>query len=104
LVNYRGRLDIIADILQVVSGDAKKTQIMYQANLSYRVLQKYLAEITGASLICFEGGKRCYILTDKGRAFLDAYEEYSRTNRQVEKRVNDVRSKKGALEKLCSSE
>ena len=45
--NYRGKLDIIADILRVVSGNAKKTQIMYQANLSYRVLQKYLAEIAG---------------------------------------------------------
>ena len=101
--NYRGRLDIIADILRVVSGNAKKTQIMYQANLSYRVLQKYLAEITGASMISFEDGKRCYILTDKGRAFLDAYEEYYRTTRHVEKRVNDVRSKKSVLEKLCSS-
>jgi predicted transcriptional regulator len=104
LGNYRGRLDIIADVLRVVSGNAKKTQIMYQANLSYRVLQKYLAEITGASLICFEDGERCYVLTDKGRAFLDAYEEYSKTNRHVAKRLNDVRTKKNVLEKLCSSE
>ena len=104
MVNYRGRLAIIADILRVVSGNAKKTQIMYQANLSYRVLQKYLAEITGASLICFEDGERCYVLTDKGRAFLGAYEEYSKTNRHVEKRLNDVRTKKNVLEKLCSSE
>ena len=101
--NYRGRLDIIADILRVVSGDARKTQIMYQANLSYRVLQKYLAEITGASLINFEDKRRCYILTAKGREFLDAYQEYSKTSRQVEKRVDDVRAKKGVLEKLCSS-
>jgi predicted transcriptional regulator len=104
LGNYRGRLDIIADILNVVSGSAKKTQIMYQANLSYKVLQKYLAEVTGASLICFENGERCYILTDKGRAFLDAYEEYSKTNRHMEKRLNDVRTKKNVLIKLCSSE
>jgi predicted transcriptional regulator len=104
LGNYRGRLDIIADILHVVSGNAKKTQIMYQANLSFRVLQKYLAEIAGASLINFEDERRCYVLTDKGREFLDAYEEYSKTNRQVEKRVNDVRSKKNVLEKLCSGQ
>jgi predicted transcriptional regulator len=77
---------------------------MYQANLSYRVLQKYLAEITGASLISFEGERRCYILTDKGREFLDAYQEYFKTNMQVEKRVDDVRTKKKVLEKLCSSE
>jgi predicted transcriptional regulator len=76
---------------------------MYQANLSYRVLQKYLAEITGASLISFEDERRCYILTAKGREFLDAYQEYFKTNIQVEKRVDDVRTKKKVLEELCSS-
>jgi hypothetical protein len=32
LRNYRRKLDIIADILQVAKEDARKTQIMYQAN------------------------------------------------------------------------
>jgi predicted transcriptional regulator len=104
LGNYRGRLDIIADILHVASRNAKKTQIMYQANLSYKVLQRYLAEITGASLINYEDEKRCYMLTAKGREFLDAYQEYSKTNRHVEKRLNDVLTKKKVLEKLCPSE
>ena len=100
--NYRGRLDIIADILQVASRNAKKTQIMYQANLSYRVLQRYLAEIIEASLINFEYEKQCYMLTAKGREFLDAYQEYSKTNRHMEKRLDDVRTKKKVLEELCS--
>jgi len=103
LGNYRGRLDIIADILHVASRNAKKTQILYQANLSYAVLQRYLAEITGASLISFEDEKRCYMLTAKGREFLDAYQEYSKTNRHMEKRLNDISTKKKVLEKLCSS-
>jgi predicted transcriptional regulator len=102
LGSYRSRLAIIADVLRVVRGEARKTQIMYQANLSFKVLEKYLAEITGASLVCFEDGRRCYVLTDKGRAFLDAYEEYSRSNRHVEKRLNDVRTKRQVLEGLCS--
>jgi predicted transcriptional regulator len=104
LGNYRGRLDIIADILHVASRNAKKTQIMYQANLSYKVLQRYLAEITGASLINFEDERQCYMLTAKGQEFLDAYQEYSKTNRHVEKRLNDVLTKKKVLEKLCPSE
>jgi predicted transcriptional regulator len=103
LRNYRRRLDIIADILRVISGSAKKTQIMFQANLSYTVLQKYLAEITGASLISFEEEARCYVLTDKGRVFLDGYQEYSKTNRHLEKGLNDVRTKKAVLDELCSS-
>ncbi len=102
MVNYRGRLDIIADILHVASRNAKKTQIMYQANLSYKVLQRYLAEITGASLINFEDDKQCYMLTAKGREFLDAYQIYSKTNRHMEKRLNDISTKKKVLEELCS--
>ncbi len=98
--NYRGRLDIIADILNVASREAKKTQIMYQANLSYKVLQKYLAEVVGASLICFEDSRQCYRLTDKGRQFLDAYVQYSKRSRHVEKRLNDVATRKKTLEDL----
>jgi predicted transcriptional regulator len=102
LGNYRGRLDIIADILDVARENAKKTQIMYQANLSYKVLQRYLAEIIEASLIYFEDEKRCYGLTDKGREFLDAYQKYSRTNKRIERRLNDAQAKRKVLEKLCS--
>ena len=102
--NYRGRLDIIADILNVASRNAKKTQIMYQANLSYRVLQRYLAEIVGAQLIAFEDEKQNYSLTSKGQEFLEAYNKYSRTNKHVEKRLNDVATKKKVLEELCPDE
>lgn len=101
--SYRSRLDIIADILHVVSQDAKKTQIMYQANLSYKVLTKYLTEVSEAALVTFEDEKRCYVLTAKGRGFLEAYREYSKDNRHIEKRLNDINSKKKNLEELCSS-
>ncbi len=100
---YRGRLDIIADILQVASGNAKKTQIMFQANLSYSVLQKYLAEMTDASLISFEDEEQCYVLTDKGNTFLDAYQKYSKINKHLEKKLTAIRTQKRALEKLCSA-
>ena len=102
--NYRGRLDIIADILNVASRNARKTQIMYQANLSYSVMQRYLAEITGAQLVCFENEKQCYSLTDKGRNFLEAYEKYSKTNKHVAKRLTEVATKKKVLDELCSSD
>jgi predicted transcriptional regulator len=104
LGTYRGRLDIIADILNVASRNAKKTQIMYQANLSYRVLQKYLAAIAGAQLISFENEGQHYSLTSKGQEFLEAYDEYSKTNKHVEKRLNDVATKKKFLEELCPDE
>jgi len=104
LGSYRGRLDIIADILHVVSQNAKKTQIMYQANLSYKVLTKYLTEVSEASLIDFEDKKRCYVLTAKGREFLEAYKEYSEDSKHLEKRLNEINGKKKILEELCPSE
>jgi len=99
---YRSKLDIIADILKVASRKPKKTQIMYQANLSFRVLQKYLAEIIGASLISFEDKTQCYVLTSKGEAFLEAYMQYSKSNRHAEKIIGEVNSKKQTLEKLVN--
>ena len=102
--SYRGRLDIIADILRVVSLQPKKTQIMYQANLSYKVLMKYLKEVREASLIEFEREKHCYKLTSKGSKFLETYKKYSRRSRQLEKRRNEVEGKKKVLEELCSNQ
>jgi predicted transcriptional regulator len=101
--NYRSRLDIIADILHVASRRAKKTRIMYQANLSYKVLMVYLAEIVAASLIRFERKDKCYVLTPKGREFLEKYKEYSRRNKHVERQLNDITGKKKVLEELCST-
>jgi predicted transcriptional regulator len=103
LGTYRGKLDIIADILQVVSKNAKKTQIMYQANLSYKVLQRYLKSINAASLIRFETEEQCYVLTPKGHDFIEAYKDFNKTNKRIEKRLNDVDSKKKNLEELCSN-
>ena len=100
--SYRRRLDIIADILLVASRGAKKTQIMYQANLSYRLLTKYLTELKNACLISFERRERHYVLTSRGQEFLERYKDYSRRNKHVEKGLNDVSVKKKALEELCS--
>lgn len=101
MVSYRDRLDIIADILNVVSREAKKTQIMYQANLSYRVLQRYLCEIVEAALIKYEHQSQIYMLTFKGQEYLEAYKDYARFSKSIEKRLNVFSTKKKALENLC---
>ncbi|XHH09310.1 MAG: winged helix-turn-helix domain-containing protein [Candidatus Bathyarchaeia archaeon] len=99
--SYRDRVDIIADILQAASREAKKTQIMYQANLSYKVLQRYLSEVTDATLVQFQSENQSYLITSKGQDYLSAYKEYARTNKSIEKRLNDFSNKKRVLEDLC---
>jgi len=103
LGNYRRRIDIIADILKVTETEAKKTQIMYRANLSYTVLQKYLAELTEASLINYTDDTQCYALTSKGREYLVLYKEYSKANKRIEKRLTTANVKKHHLAKLCTN-
>ncbi len=101
MVNYREHFDIIADILNVAVRNAKKTRIMYQANLSYSILQRYLPEIVAASLVSFDGQSQSYALTPKGQEFLYAYKEYSKTRQHVERRLSEVAEKKKILEQLC---
>jgi len=103
LRNYRDRFDIIADILRITKKNPKKTQIMYQANLSYKVFKKYLYELLKADLILYIEAERCYTLTDKGKEFLFFYSEYYQANIIVNKKLEDVHKRKEILEKLCDT-
>ena len=99
---YRDRLQIIADILSIASSGAKKTRIMYQANLSYKLLCKYLDEVIVAGLVSCEDGD-CYVLTVKGKEFLSRYQEYSKHCESLEEHLNHVNGERNVLEKMCST-
>ena len=100
--NYRGRFDIIAAMLQVASKRAKKTQIMYQANLSYGLLVKYLMEARRWGLIHYSRKEHYYTITLRGEEFLQKYGEYSKHSKRVEEQISVVNEKIKALEELCS--
>jgi predicted transcriptional regulator len=100
---YRSRLQIIADILSITRGGARKTRIMYRANLSYKLLCKYLDEVVAAGLVRFVDGD-CYVLTVKGREFLSRHEEYSKHCEMLEEHLNHINNVKSILERMCSNE
>jgi DNA-binding PadR family transcriptional regulator len=75
---------------------------MYRANLSYKLLSKYLTEVIGFGFVYFETARECYLLTHKGKRFLERYREYSKRNRRFEKQLDDMRNKRKSLEELCS--
>ena len=104
MANYRQRYDIIAAILEVVSLDAKKTQIMFKANLSYKALTKYLTEVVKASLVTYQQERQCYILTSKGRAFLDEYQVFSKTNKNFEESLSYLIQSRQTLNEFCPNE
>jgi predicted transcriptional regulator len=94
---YRSRLQIIADVLSVVSGGAKKTRIMYQANLSYKLLTRYLGDVLEAGLVR-GGNDDCYELTQKGREFLARFDDYFVHRQSAEEKLNHVMDEKVKLE------
>ncbi len=99
---YRDRLQIIADILVIASRRARKTQIMYQGNLSYRLLCRYLGRVLDAGLVRFEN-EDCYVLTGKGKEFLSRHEAYSKRCKNLEEHLNHVNNEKTVLERMCSN-
>ena len=100
MVKYRGRLEIIVDVLNVAANGAKKTRIMYIANLSYQLLEKYLEETVGLGFMCFSNN--CYEVTEKGRTFLEKYSDFSTRYQKVDSEFQRMLFERETLEKLCS--
>lgn len=74
----RGRMDIIADILNEAKHETKKTRIMYMCNLSFRQLRIYLDFLLKKNFIALitqpeDKNSRVFKTTKKGLAFLEAY-------------------------------
>lgn len=73
----RGRMDIIADVLNVAKHGVKKTKIMYTCNLSFKQLRIYLDFLLKRDFIALvsmeEGKYPLFKTTKKGVALLKAY-------------------------------
>jgi len=100
---YRNRLQIIADILYIAGKGVKKTRIMYQANLSYDLLKRYLAETLEAGLLSIDKDKKLYVITRKGEEFLEKYGEYSERCNRLQEQFKDARKDELVLEGMCSN-
>ena len=72
----RSYLDIVHDILRVALGGARKTRIMYEANLSYKQLKEYLELLLSSRMLSLRGDT--YHTTEKGKRFIKEYQELKR--------------------------
>jgi predicted transcriptional regulator len=100
---YRRKLQIIADILLIARNGAKKTRIMYQANLSYDLLKRYLAKTLEGGLISINKDEKSYIITEKGKVFLKKYKEYCERCTRLQEQFEDALSDEMVLERMCSN-
>jgi predicted transcriptional regulator len=101
LSKYRNRIEIIADICSIVRNGARKTQIMYKGNLSYKLLTRYLGEVIGAGLVCVGEKANLYRLTEKGEAFLRHFENYTQSRTEVERHLSTMKGQRAMLERMC---
>ena len=74
----RSRLEVINEILSVASFGARKTHIMYRANLSYDQLNEYLGFLLDSGLIEKAADTEyangiLFRPTERGTQFLDRY-------------------------------
>lgn len=72
----RNNLDIMAEILEIAQLGAKKTWIVYKANLNFKIVKDYLAELMEKELLEHDG--RIYSTTDRGLEFLEEYRNFSK--------------------------
>jgi len=90
---YRSRIQIAADILEIAKDGSRKTRIMYQGNLSFDLLQKYLDMLVRFGLLEVRGGsEKSYIATEKGRRFLEDYRELQKYSEMVEVKRHSLES------------
>jgi predicted transcriptional regulator len=98
-VKYLGKnrdgLSIIAAILDACRTQTNKTHIMFSANLSFKLLEKYLETLTRSRLIKVEGNK--YALTEEGHEFISNFRNVHERYISAQKTFESVESERKKL-------
>ena len=98
LSRYRDRLCIVAAILAAASSGSSKTRIMFSANLSFKLLEKYLGLVVSAGFVQVDGS--VYLLTESGREFLRQYNDFRERYTKVQELVETLGSEHAKLARL----
>lgn len=91
---YRSRIQIAANILEIAKEGSRKTRIMYLCNLSFDLLQKYLDLLEDFGLIELKNdSERTYVATEEGRGFLEDFHELQKHSEiaEAKKRILEGR-------------
>jgi predicted transcriptional regulator len=67
----RSNFEISADILKVAMGGARKSHIVYKANLNFEIVKSYLKELTSSGLLQSpDQGNKLFTTTEKGIEYI----------------------------------
>ena len=82
-MSYRNTIQIMSDVLENVdyagSEGLQITNLIQKANISHSRLQKLIENFTGSGLInkIEYDTKSTFVITEKGRLFLEEYKKFS---------------------------
>jgi predicted transcriptional regulator len=101
---HRAQEEIIAEMLSIIVNKAKKTHIMYKANLSYTLLCKYLDLLLSSNLVKYNRDDKIYELTKRGGLYLDHYAEYKIVENALINREAEFDDKRSFLHKMLGGD
>lgn len=67
----RNNLQIQADLLNIARDGARKTRLVYQGNLNFAIIKRYLERLLKKGFMEVSDG--FYFTTDKGVSFIDSF-------------------------------
>lgn len=74
-MQYRGRIDIFAQILYIANGGATRSKLMNGASLTSVQLDELSDKLLHSSLLEYSHAEQKFRTTEKGFQFLDDYSE-----------------------------
>ncbi len=66
-------MDIYSEILSLSEHGAKKTQIVYRANLNFNIAKKHIDALMERGFV--EKNARLYFTTERGKKFVENYRQ-----------------------------
>ena len=88
-------------ILSATQLPARKTRIMYHAQLNHRQVTRYLAHLVASGLVRKHAERGVFMLTAKGRRYRSEYAEYRRLNKSLTDEKATFDARKAALRQLA---
>jgi predicted transcriptional regulator len=89
----------MAALLEAVNSGASKTRIIFSANLSFSLLEKYLAITLKAEFVRVKNCK--YSLTERGREFLKQYKHFEGRYIRAQTVLESLSSERVKLASSC---
>jgi predicted transcriptional regulator len=85
--------------LEAAKAGVSKTRIMFLANLSYKLLEKYLQTTINLGFIQFDGSN--YRLTETGIQFLEKYDCFKNRYSKAQRHLENLAIERELLSQLC---